>query len=182
MELEQVALASRSPKQKSCRHSQGSHSPGEPAEPLHRERVVSNFPGSALSRAIEVPGGRHVPGKGSQGWSSPRVSQTIHTSHSPDAQCGSAQRSYTRHHPEESILYNVIQQELGAFMARAQVREQPVPRFVEQEFHAFLRCGILAHGFLRLHCDDCGFDRLVPFSCERRGFCPSCGGHRMAER
>jgi len=56
-----------------------------------------------------------------------------------------------------------------------------VPRFVEQEFRAFLRCGILAHGFLRLHCDDCGFDRLVPFSCKRRGFCPSCGGHRMAD-
>ena len=56
-----------------------------------------------------------------------------------------------------------------------------MPRFVEQELQAFLRCGILAHGFLRLHCDDCGFDRLVPFSCKRRGFCPSCGGHRMAE-
>ncbi len=56
-----------------------------------------------------------------------------------------------------------------------------MPRFIEQEFYAFLRCGILAHGFLRLHCDDCGFDRLVPFSCKRRGFCPSCGGHRMAE-
>jgi hypothetical protein len=47
----------------------GCHSPGEPAEPLQRERVVSNFPGSALSRAIEVPDGRHVPGKVSQGWS-----------------------------------------------------------------------------------------------------------------
>jgi hypothetical protein len=109
------------------------------------------------------------------------VSQAIHTPHSPDAQGGSAQRTYTRHRPEQSILYNVIQQELETFLARAQARERPVPRFVEQEFHAFLRCGILAHGFLRLHCDDCGFDRLVPFSCKRRGFCPSCGGHRMAD-
>ena len=109
------------------------------------------------------------------------VSQTIHAPHSPDAQGGSAQRTYTRHRPEESILYNVIRQELEPFLARAQARENPVPGFVEQEFHAFLRCGILAHGFLRLHCDDCGFDRLVAFSCKRRGFCPSCGGHRMAE-
>jgi hypothetical protein len=91
---------------------------------------------------------------------------------------GSAQRTYTRHRPEQSILYNVVRQELEAFLARAQARQQPVPRFVEQEFQAFLRCGILAHGFLRLHCDDCGFDRLVPFSCKRRGFCPSCGGVR----
>jgi hypothetical protein len=56
-----------------------------------------------------------------------------------------------------------------------------VPHFVEQELRALLRCGILAHGFLRLHCDDCGRDRLVPFSCKRRGFCPSCGGRRMAD-
>jgi hypothetical protein len=54
------------------------------------------------------------------------------------------------------------------------------PRFVEQEFRAYLRCGV-AHGFLRVHCDECRFDRLVPFSCKRRGFCPSCGGQRMAD-
>src|SRR5262245_18244506 len=29
---------------------------------------------------------------------------------------------------------------------------------------------------------DCTFERLVTFSCKRRGFCPSCGGRRMAER
>jgi hypothetical protein len=109
------------------------------------------------------------------------VSPTIHTPHSPDARGGSAERAYTRHLPEESVLYNVIQQELEPSLARAQAHQQPVPRFVEQEFRTFLRCGILAHGFLRLHCDGCGFDRLVPFSCKRRGFCPSCGGHRMAE-
>jgi hypothetical protein len=27
-----------------------------------------------------------------------------------------------------------------------------------------------------------GQDRLVPFSCKGRGFCPSCGGRRVAER
>ena len=28
----------------------------------------------------------------------------------------------------------------------------------------------------------CTFERLVPFSCKGRGFCPSCGGRRMTER
>lgn len=56
-----------------------------------------------------------------------------------------------------------------------------MPRFVEREFRAFLDCGILAHGFVRVHCDDCGHDRLVAFSCKGRGFCPSCGGRRMAD-
>jgi hypothetical protein len=56
-----------------------------------------------------------------------------------------------------------------------------VPRFVERELRGFLRCGILAHGFVRVHCDGCGLDRVVAFSCKGRGFCPSCGGRRMAD-
>ncbi len=46
---------------------------------------------------------------------------------------------------------------------------------------AYLDCGVLAYGFLRVHCDACGHDRLVAFSCKGRGFCPSCGGRRMAD-
>jgi Putative transposase/Transposase zinc-binding domain len=39
----------------------------------------------------------------------------------------------------------------------------------------------LAHGFLRLHCAECAHEKLVAFSCKRRGFCPSCGARRMVE-
>jgi hypothetical protein len=89
--------------------------------------------------------------------------------------------AYERHRPEESILHTVVREQLEPFLARARDHDHPAPRFVEQELRAYLRCGILAHGFLRLHCDACGHDRLVPFSCKRRGFCPSCGGRRMAD-
>ncbi len=57
-----------------------------------------------------------------------------------------------------------------------------VPNFVVREVDAFLGCGILAHGFLRLRCAHCAFNHLVAFSCKGRGFCPSCGARRMAER
>ena len=53
--------------------------------------------------------------------------------------------------------------------------------FVEQEFRDFLTCGLLSHGFARLRCTDCAFERLVPFSCKGRCFCPSCGGRRMTD-
>ena len=56
-----------------------------------------------------------------------------------------------------------------------------MPQFVKDEFDAFVECGILAHGFLRLRCAGCGHEKLVAFSCKRRGFCPSCGARRMAE-
>ncbi len=90
-------------------------------------------------------------------------------------------KAYARRRPEESVLYGVIQTQLETFLARAQARERPVPRFVERELRGFLRCGILAHGFVRVHCDACGLDRVVAFSCKGRGFCPSCGGRRMAD-
>ena len=41
--------------------------------------------------------------------------------------------------------------------------------------------GILEHGCVRVGCARCGFERLVAFSCKRRGFCPSCLGRRMAD-
>ncbi len=88
---------------------------------------------------------------------------------------------YSRRRPEESVLYGVVQGELESFLARALARERPVPRFVERELRGFLGCGILAHGFVRVHCDACGLDRIVAFSCKGRGFCPSCGGRRMAD-
>ena len=56
-----------------------------------------------------------------------------------------------------------------------------LPRFIKDEFDAFLECGILAHGFLRLRCGECGHDKLLAFSCKRRGFCPSCGARRMSQ-
>ena len=43
-----------------------------------------------------------------------------------------------------------------------------LPTFVADEFDAFLACGILAHGFLRLRCDGCMEEKLVAFSCKRR--------------
>jgi hypothetical protein len=75
----------------------------------------------------------------------------------------------------------VVRAELETLLARAAARERPAPRFVERELRAFLRCGVLAHGFVRVHCPSCGLDRVVPFSCKGRGVCPSCGGRRMAD-
>jgi hypothetical protein len=88
---------------------------------------------------------------------------------------------YRSRNPEAAALYRVVADELETFLARRQECDRPVPRFVEQEFRAFLDCGVLARGFLRLHCQACGRDRLLAFSCKARVWCPSCGGRRMAD-
>src|SRR6266850_190688 len=88
---------------------------------------------------------------------------------------------YTPRHPEEGVLYQVVAEQLETFLARQQERDRPVPLFVEREFRSLLDCGILARGFLRLRCQSCGHDRLLPFSCKKRAWCPSCCGRRMAD-
>jgi hypothetical protein len=93
-------------------------------------------------------------------------------------------RTYQPRDTEHSVLHAVIREHLEPFQREASDRGDghSLTRFVEQEFREFLTCGALAHGFTRLRCADCTFERLVPFSCKRRGFGPSCGGRRMAER
>ena len=49
------------------------------------------------------------------------------------------------------------------------------------EFYDYLQCSILSHGFLRLGCDTCQKELLLPFSCKRRRFCSSCAARRMAQ-
>ena len=46
---------------------------------------------------------------------------------------------------------------------------------MQQEFEAYLKCGRLEEGFLRVRCERCHAEKLVAFSCKKRGFCPSCG-------
>lgn len=82
---------------------------------------------------------------------------------------------------DEELVYRIVAEELDGFLADAEARGHPLPSFVESTFRDFLTCGVPEHGFIRVHCDGCGHDRVVAFSCKRRGVCNSCGGRRMAE-
>ena len=90
--------------------------------------------------------------------------------------------TYERRRPEETVLYQLVQEHVETFFAQVEAETGAgLPDFVKEEFEAFLECGILAQGFLRLRCEDCAHEKLVAFSCKRRGFCPSCGSRRMTE-
>ena len=89
---------------------------------------------------------------------------------------------YERHRPEQTTLYRLVQQHAASFIADTEASTgSELPGFIKDEFAAFLECSILAHGFLRLRCGACGHDKLLAFSCKRRGFCPSCGARRMSQ-
>jgi ribosomal protein S27E len=88
---------------------------------------------------------------------------------------------YRRHRPEATLLYQLVAEHYPRFRDRRVAEGRPLPRYVEEEFEAYLKCGRLEEGFLRVKCDSCQAEKLVAFSCKRRGFCPSCGARRMAE-
>ena len=92
-----------------------------------------------------------------------------------------ASAEYRPRNPEDNPLYGIVSRHLETYLAQQNERERPVPRFVERELRAFLDCGVLAKGFLRVHCDACGKDRVVAFSCKGRSVCSSCCGRRMAD-
>ena len=91
--------------------------------------------------------------------------------------------TYEPRQPDRGVLYQVVREHFETFREQAAgLRDgEGLPDFVEQEFRDFLRCGWLGGGFARFRCA-CGFERLTPFSCKGRGFCPSCCGRRMTER
>ena len=123
-----------------------------------------------------------------------------------DASAGAAcAGDYARHRSEQTLLYQLVEQYYPAFVAHLAARERTLPAHVQREFADYLKCGRLEHGFLRVRCMDCHAERLVAFSCKRRGLlrascpppsgpacgcsksllaifvCPSCGARRMAE-
>ena len=101
---------------------------------------------------------------------------------------------YQRRQPEKEELFQILLHNVETFLgsyprappkpstsAQTQGADKPKssgPRLLRKEIRttmeAYLRCGVHQYGFSRLKCDDCGFERLVPFSCRKRGLCASC--------
>ena len=88
---------------------------------------------------------------------------------------------YQRHKPEQTLLYQIIEHHYPEFQVLMEAQNRPLPKYVQQEFDDYLKCGRLEYGFLRVRCEQCHDEKLVAFSCKRRGFCPSCGARRMAD-
>jgi Family of unknown function (DUF6586) len=70
--------------------------------------------------------------------------------------------AYAPRSPGGEALYRVVQTHFETFRAQAaSLRDgQGLPRFVEQAFRDYLRCGWLAGGFARFRCRGCGLDMI----------------------
>ena len=100
------------------------------------------------------------------------------------APCASPRTArYRRRQPERTLLYRTVQGHLATWLelTRDSASGTSVPAHVEREFRRYLECGILAHGFARARCGQCGHDFLIAYSCKGRGVCPACNARRMVE-
>jgi hypothetical protein len=92
---------------------------------------------------------------------------------------------YRARSPKKTLFYQVISEHFPKFLSTGDAGDETsiakLPDYVTAEFDAYLKCGILEHGFVKMSCEDCSATLLVPLSCKKRGFCPSCIGKRMNE-
>ena len=89
---------------------------------------------------------------------------------------------YRRRQPERTLLYRTVQTHLATWLAlHDDGAGETAPAVTERELGRYLDCGILAHGFARARCADCGHDFLIACSCKCCGVCPTCTTRRMVE-
>jgi hypothetical protein len=95
--------------------------------------------------------------------------------------CAPLPPGYRPRDVESAPLHRAVRHHRAAFTAAVARRGQTVPKLVERELDGFVGCGVLARGFARVRCGACGHELLVPFSCKRRGICPSCTARRAED-
>ena len=71
---------------------------------------------------------------------------------------------YQRRHPELTLWYRTVQAYFETWLALSKAQFDESPHEYEiQAFRRYLECGILAFGFARARCKNCGHDFLVAF-------------------
>jgi hypothetical protein len=94
-------------------------------------------------------------------------------------------RFYRRRNPFISPLWILFDKYYDQFETEYAERYERIYGFLRPAVgfavSKFLKCGDLREGFARVHCDGCGHDMFVAFSCKSRCLCPSCHQKRILE-
>lgn len=72
--------------------------------------------------------------------------------------------AYVRHKPEQTLLYQLVEQYWPEFHTQLSESGRFLPRHVTREFQDYLACARLENGFLRVRCESCSHDLSGRFS------------------
>ena len=94
-------------------------------------------------------------------------------------------KSYRPRQAKASPLWQCVKSSLDDFFRAYPKQYRPTlgqlrPE-LEEVFNRFLRCGDITQGFLRVRCDHCDHEYLLPFTCKQRGVCPTCHQRRTVD-
>jgi hypothetical protein len=78
----------------------------------------------------------------------------------PDRMSGVAP-AHVRHKPEQTLLYQLVEQYWPEFQTQLSETGRFLPRHVTREFEDYLACGRLENGFLRVRCESCSHEHLA---------------------
>ena len=87
--------------------------------------------------------------------------------------------NYVPRAPVETPLHWAVREGLADFLEAAEAKGG-LPPYILKEFNAYVSCGDLSRGFVRVKCSSCQVEFRVGFSCKGRNVCPSCGAKRAA--
>jgi len=90
----------------------------------------------------------------------PGASPAVVYERSPGAASAPLPPTYRPRRPQDQPLYRIVSEHLETFLAEPIAHgAPPYPRYVEREFRRYLTCSVPAHGFYRVKCPDCGYER-----------------------
>lgn len=92
--------------------------------------------------------------------------------------------AYRPRHPERTTLYQLLEEHFDQYLLCHEERFEPrdghLRPHIRKVVELYLDCGRMHAGFARIRCGDCGDEKLLAFSCQTRGLCPSCQAKRAA--
>jgi hypothetical protein len=68
---------------------------------------------------------------------------------------------YQPRQADKELLFQVVLEHLEDFLEMTRLQGCELPKYVLRELEDFLRCGVLANGFLRVRCNNCGGSMVV---------------------
>jgi hypothetical protein len=93
-------------------------------------------------------------------------------------------KEYHPRQPSDVLVQRILQQYFQQLVESFQDPNDPdakIPDFVLAKLEKLITCGQLEHGFVRLRCESCKKEHLLPFACKCTTICASCGARRAAE-
>ena len=83
--------------------------------------------------------------------------------------------AYDRHQPEQTVLYQLIQEHYPFLVSVLEANGEHLPSLGCQAFEEYFKFDLPQHSFLSMKCDGCRNEYFLAFSCNAEASVPVAG-------